>query len=299
MSTYKKAVLALIVANTIWGAASPIYKWSFTSISPLTLAFYRFAIPAVILLFFVKKMQRIQPKDFLYFILLGILNCTINVGFYLMGLLYAPSIDAPVIGSSGPIFVLLASALFLREKTTKKLLFGNLIGLTGVLFIVLQPVGSLVQNHSIFGNFLFIFATIAGAIATVIARKLAKKYNFLTLSFWTFFIAAISFLPIPIDDYMHHVQLILNLHSLTGILFGALASSLLAYLLLFYGLRYINASQTTAFTYVDPVSAVFIAIPLVHEYPTTIFILGSALILVGIYIAEGRIHWHPLHKLLG
>jgi len=298
MSNFKKAVLALIVANTIWGAASPIYKWSFQSISPLTLAFWRFAIPALVMLFFIKKIQRIRPRDFLYFVMLALLNSTLNIGFYFMGLFYAPSIDAPVIGSSGPIFVLLASALFLREKTTKKLLFGNLIGLTGVLFIVLQPVRSALGNHSVLGNFLFILATIAGSMGTIFAKKLAKRYNFYTMSFWTFLLASITFLPIPIDQFMHHVPLILDLHSLTGILFGSLGSSLLCYSLFYYGLKYIDASQTTAFSYIDPVSAIVIAIPLLHEYPTTIFIVGCILILSGIYIAEGRLHWHPLHKLL-
>lgn len=298
MSNYKKAVLALIVANTIWGAASPIYKWSFQSIAPLTLAFYRFAIPALLMLLFVRKMQWIKPRDYLAFILLAILNSTLNIGLYLMGLFYAPSIDAPVIASSGPIFVLMASALFLKEKATKKLLFGNLVGLTGVLFIVLQPTGKLLENHSVFGNFLFILATISGAFATIIAKKLAKRYNFYTLSFWMFFIASITFLPIPLDEFAHHTFPLLNVQSLTGILFGSIGSSLLAYMLFFFGLKYIDASQTTAFSYIDPVSAIFIAIPLVHEYPTTIFLVGCALILVGIYVAEGRVHWHPIHKLL-
>lgn len=298
MSNFKKAVLALIVANTIWGAASPIYKWSFQSITPLTLAFWRFALPALIMLFFIKKMQWVRPRDYLSFIMLAILNSTLNIGFYFMGLFYAPSIDAPVIASSGPIFVLLASAFFLREKTTKKLLFGNLIGLTGVLFIVLQPVGHLIQSHSVMGNFLFIIATVCGSIGTILAKKLSKRYNLYTMSFWTFFIASITFLPIPIDQFTHHIPLVLNLQSLTGILFGSAGSSLLAYSLFYFGLKYIDASQTTAFSYIDPVSAIVIAIPLLHEYPTTIFIVGCVFILAGIYIAEGRLHWHPLHRLI-
>lgn len=298
MSHYKKAILALIVANTIWGASSPIYKWSFQSMSPLTFAFCRFALATLILLFFVKKMQWIKPKDYILFIMLGIFNCLLNNGLYFLGLFYAPSIDAPVISSAGPIFVLFASAIFLKEKTTKKLLFGNLVGLTGVLFIVLQPAGKLSQNHSIFGNILFLTSTIAAAFATIFAKKLAKKYNFFTLSFWTFFMAAISFAPAPIYEFLHHTYFALSIQTLYGILFGAIGASILAYILFFYGLKYIDASQTTSFAYIDPVSAVFIAIPLVHEYPTTIYFIGGTLILLGIYIAEGRIHWHPLHKLL-
>src|SRR5690348_8019531 len=124
MSNYKKAVLAMIIASTIWGAGAPIFKWSLQGISPLMLAFCRFLLPTIILLFFIKRMQRIQIKDVLYIILLGVFNCTFNIGLYFFGLLYAPSINAPVIASAGPIFILLGSALFLRDKATRKVLFG-------------------------------------------------------------------------------------------------------------------------------------------------------------------------------
>ena len=299
MSNYKKAILALILANIIWGVASPIYKWSLVSISPLMLAFYRFLIPLIILSFFYKKLQRVKINDLGFFILLGVLNCTFNVGLYLVGLAYAPSIDAPVIGSSGPIFVLIGSVLFLKDKITKKLLFGNLVGLTGVLFIVLQPVSSTLEKHSILGNSLFIIATLAAAMATIISKKLSKKYNFLTITFWVFLVATISFFPIPLLTYLHHQSLFtFDTRSLVAVLFGGIGSSLLAYLLFYWGLHYIAASQTTAFNYVDPVAAIVIAIPLLHEYPNIIFITGTLLILGGIYIAEGRLHWHPLHKLL-
>lgn len=298
LSNYKKAVLAFIVANTIWGAGAPIFKWSLQGISPLMLAFWRFLIPAIVLLFFYKKMQRIRIRDTFYFILLGTLDCTFNIGLYFLGLQYAPSINQPVIASAGPIFVIIGSALFFRDKATKKILFGNLIGLAGVLFIVLEPFIEVHQKYSIYGNLLFILATLSGSIGTLVSKKLANHYNTITLTFWTFLIASFTLLPIPIDEATHGTLFLhMNFPAVFGVIFGGIASSLVAYLLFYWGLRYIKASETTIFSYIDPVIAIFIAAPLLHEYPNPIFIFGTILVFFGIYIAEGRIHWHPLHKL--
>lgn len=299
MSNYKKAVLAFIVANLIWGAGAPIFKWSLQGISPLMLAFWRCAIPAVILLFFYKNLQRPRIRDTFYFMLLGTLDCTFNLGLYFWGLLYAPSINSPVIGSSGPILIILFSAIFLKDRATKKILFGNLIGLTGVLFIVLEPLMHSHQTHSFFGNLLFILATISASLGTIVSKKLAKHYNTTTLTFWTFLIATITLFPIPLDEYTHHTLFApINFPAMVGIIFGGLITSLLGYALFYWGLHYIKASETTIFTYIDPVIAILIAAPLLHEYPTPIFLLGSFLVFFGVYIAEGRLHWHPLHKLL-
>lgn len=300
ISHYKKAVLALIVANIIWGLGPPIFKWSFQNVSPLTLAFFRFVIPIGIMLPFVGKLQRVRIRDAFYFLMLGIFNCALNISLYFLGLRFTASINQPVIASAGPIFILLGSAIWLRDKATKRVLFGNLVGLAGVLFIVLEPIIADHHYSSFFGNFLFVLSTISASIGTLFSKRLAKKYNPFTLAFWTFFIASLALLPVFIEELNHHSLLdYLSLQGLTGILFGAIFSSLGGYFLFYYGLRYIKASESTIFSYIDPVAAVIVAIPLLGEYPNPTFLIGSFLVFFGIYIAEKRIHWHPLHKLFG
>ncbi len=298
MSNYKKAVFAFILASIIWGAGPPIFKWTLTSISPLTLAFLRFSLPVILMLPFLRHLQRVRLRDAFYFSLLGLLDVTFNIGLYFLGLKYTLSINQPIIACAGPIFVLLGSAIFLRDKAKKKVLFGNLVGITGVLFIVVEPVIGTHGTGSLAGNILFIFSTLSSAVGTLVAKKLANRYNAFTLLFWTFVIASISFLPILFQDISYGTfwQQI-NMHSIPGILFGGIFSSVVAYGLFYWGLHYIKASETTIFSYIDPVAAILIAGPLLHEYPNPIFIFGSILVFVGIYVAEGRLHWHPLHKL--
>lgn len=298
MSNSKKAVFAFILTSIIWGMGSPIFKWSLTTISPLTLAFFRFFIPVLVMLPFIGHLQRVRMKDIFPFTLLGLFDMTFNIGLYFIGLKYTLSINQPVIACSGPIFVLLGSALFLQDRAKRKVLFGNLIGLTGVLFIVVEPIIGAHNGGSVLGNLLFILATLSASIGTLVSKKLAKRYNAFTLLFWTFVVASISFLPILFEDLSSGtLWQQINVHSLPAILFGGIISSLFAYWLFYWGLHYIKASETAVFSYIDPVAALLIAAPLLHEYPNPIFIFGSVLVFFGIYIAEGRLHWHPIHKL--
>ena len=82
-----------------------------------------------------------------------------------------------------------------------------------------------------------------------------------------------------------------------GILFGVFLSSALAYFLFNYGIAKIKTQEVGLFTYIDPIVAVLIAAPLLQEYPTAHFFAGTLLVFGGIFFAEGRVHWHPFHKL--
>src|SRR3989337_3866488 len=100
LSKYQCAILALIGANIIWGAAPPIFKWALEDIGPFTLAFLRFFIAAIIILPFAYKSLFVERQDYLKLFLIGFFGVTLNISFFFLGLKFAPSINASVIGSA-------------------------------------------------------------------------------------------------------------------------------------------------------------------------------------------------------
>src|SRR3990167_8951115 len=113
---FRTAVIALIIANIIWGAAPPIFKWALQDIGPYSLAFIRFFLATIIIIPFSYKHLRVKKEDIAEVFLIGFLGVTLNIAFFFLGLKYAPSINASIIGSAGPIFLILFAFLFLREK---------------------------------------------------------------------------------------------------------------------------------------------------------------------------------------
>lgn len=294
-------ILALIIANIIWGAASPIFKFALQNIPPFTLAFIRFFFAGLIFIpFAIKKWQKLSTRQWLEIILVGFFGVTINISFFFLGLAKTESINAPIIASSGPVFIYLLSVLFLREKPKRKVFTGMLVGLIGVLIIILSPI-FLGQKQYAFGaiegNLFFLLATLGTVFQTIVGKDVLRKINSFQVTLISFLFGSLTFLPFMRNELIHWSLSNLDIRGVVGIIFGVFLSSALAYYLYYWGISKIKAQEVGLFTYIDPVIAVIIAIPLLGEYPNLYFFIGSLFVFGGIYLAEGRIHWHPLHKL--
>lgn len=296
--------LALIIANLIWGAASPIFKYSLTNIPPFILLFIRFFFASFIFLPFVRSyhFDTLSTKDWLRIFIGSFFGMTLYIGSIFIGLEKTASINAPIILSSAPIFLFLASWFFLKEKLHKKILCGMLISLAGVMVIIFLPFivhDGKISNFSseIVGNFLYVISTISLVISILILKPVTKKVNPLVLTFLSFLIATATFLPFALIELQTWSFNSLALPGIVGIIFGLFFSSALAYFLYYYGISKIDAQEIGIFTYTDPVTAILVAAPLLGEYPDKWFLLGAALVFLGIYVGEGRLHYHPIHKL--
>jgi len=299
LSTHQKAVGALIIANIIWGGASPIFKYSLQSIPPFTLAFFRFGIATVLLFPFVHKELHTftnEVENWKEIVLFALFGVTINITFFFLGLTLTQSINAPIIASSGPIITIAFSALFLKERPTIKKILGTLIAFLGVLLIIIQPLLEKGLDASILGNIFLFLATLAAVGNILVGKKIMKRYSPLPLTFWAFLIGTITFVPFVIPELIHFP--ILDSRAFVGVAYGALLSSAVAYSLFAWGLSKIEASEVGLFTYIDPVFAIILAYPLLGEKPTPFYLLGAILVFAGIFVAEKRIHYHPINKLI-
>jgi len=293
-------VAALIIANIIWGAASPIFKFALTNIPPYMLAFIRFFFAGILFIPFlklakVKKITRRQWKNIFF----ASLASVVNIMFFFWGVGKTASINVPIIASSGPLLLFIFSIFFLREKPKARVFLGMIISFIGVLTVILMPFLQKGSNSfgQLEGNLMIVAATIGSVTQPLLLKSVLKKINAITITFFVFIFSSFFFLlGVPFElEHWSFTQL--NAAGWTGISFGILLSSWLAYFLYLYGLSKIDAQEIGIFSYIDPVIAVLIAIPLLGEYPNFYFILGSFFIFLGIFVAEKRVHWHPLHRL--
>lgn len=294
-------ILALIVANVIWGMASPIFKFALTNIPPFTLAFIRFFFAGLIFLpMAVNKWQRLTAKQWLEIILVGFFGITINISFFFLGLEKTESINVPVIASSGPVFIYLLSIIFLKEKPKLRVLSGMLIALAGVLFIILSPLildGKRFVLGAIEGNLFILIATFGSVLQTIFGRDILKKVSAIQVAAITFLFGSLTFIPFVPKELASWDISFLNFAGWVGIIFGVFFSSALGYFLFYHGVSKLKAQDVGIFTYIDPLAAIVVAAPLLHEYPNLFYLIGVILIFGGIYFAEGRIHYHPFRRL--
>ncbi len=291
------AIFALIFANIIWGAGLPIYKWTLEVIPPFTFAFIRFFLGAIIVIPFILKDYKFAKEDVPKLFFASIISITLQIPLLLFGLKLAPSINAPIIISAGPIILLGASIIFFKEKISTKLLAGTLISLLGVLILILKPALEAGFSSGVLGNFLIFLSTICSVIQALVVKKIMKKNNPLITVFFTFTIGSLFLLPGALIEYNSVGFFALNMQAILGLLYAVIFASVLAHYFYFLSLKYIKVSETGIFTYVDPIATILIAIPLLHETISESYVIAAVLVFLGIYIAEGRIHYHPFHLL--
>lgn len=292
------AILALISANIIWGASFPIYKLSLAEVPPFTFVFLRFFLAAIIIFPFVYKDLKVERNDLGNLIFRSFIGITLSISFLVLGLKLSSSINAPIILSSQPIVIIVGAYFFLKEKLKAKVVIGTVVSLLGILIVVLLPLFQKGLDGSITGNLFFVLASICGAIDVLLLKKLLTKYKTLTITFWSFLIGAIPLLPLCfIELNQTHWINNLGLFAIFGIIFTVVLATAIGHAIYNYGLKNIHASEVGIFTYVDPVATAIVAIPLLNEVITAPYLVGAMLVFWGIFIAEGRIHYHPFHLL--
>jgi len=301
-TTMQKAFLALIVANMIWGAAAPIFKLSLENIPPFTLAFWRFFLGSIIMAFILGKRIKYpitSSRDHLLHVVNSLSGITINIIFFFLGLRLTLSINAPVIASTAPIMTFVFALFFLKEKFSFRKVIGMILGVVGIVAIIFEPLVTQGKDGTILGNVFLVIATLGAVIHIITGKKLFTKYDPMALNWWSFIIGTMSFLPLALYEYatIPNLYTSLDIRGYVGLIYGAIFSTACAYTLVAWGLSKISATDTAMFTYIDPVTGAILASLILHEPITTPFLLGTALIFGGIFIAEGRLHYHPIHKL--
>lgn len=282
-------LFAIAIACLVWGAGSPIFKWSLTNVPTFTLAYFRFAIASLILFPFVTKKLFIAKTDLPRLFLIAVLGISINIIFFFWGLQLTSSISTSIIIALEPIFILLASLIFLGEKPHKNIWLGIIISLIGFIVVIIKTLINGDKSSSLLGELFIIIAVISYAGQTIFTKELSQKYEAVTLTFWSFIIGTLTFLPLMVSEALKPNWLIdLSFNGIFGILYGAIGSSALAYFLYNWGIKHVQVSKTAVLNYLNTISGVIVAVILLHEQITPPFLLGSILIFAGVYITEKR-----------
>ena len=295
MPAHRKAILFLILAHIIWGAAYPIYKWALQDVPPFTFVFFRFFFAAYLFLPFVYKNITIKREHWKDFFLLSMTGITFGISLMFVGLQHTSSINAPIILSSGPIFLLIY-AIWARQKVRNNDIIGTLIALLGVLVIVLKPIFTEGFDGRLFGNSMLLLSALVGVWNFVLFKKMIKEYSIMLVNFWMFVIGTIPLFPLVIHEMStHSITQMFMPAGLIGIFYGCVLATTLAYILTSYSIKILSTTEYGVFGYTDPIATVLVAIPLLGEVITLPYIIGTGFILIGVYITEHRLHWHPLH----
>jgi drug/metabolite transporter (DMT)-like permease len=228
-------------------------------------------------------------RDLWTFLYLGFFGVVVNQMCFTMGLRYTSVGHAAVIVGMGPIYTLVLAVLFRLERATWHKVVGMAIAFAGVAVLASEN-GISPRSPSRLGDAITMTGSIGFATYAVLGKRVAGRYDALTMAAFNHFAGAILILPVA----LHQARALgpfarwraVPWQGWTALLYMGLCSSALAYIFYFWLLRYLEASQLAAFTYLLPVLAVILGIVLLGERGSALQIVGGGLALGGVYWVE-------------
>jgi drug/metabolite transporter (DMT)-like permease len=280
--------VALAAMLAMWSFNYVAGKVALQHFDGLTLAALRIELAAAILLpiYFLRRGRpAMSARDIWTLSYLGWLLC-LNQVFFTVGLAYTTSGHSSMILAIGPILVLLlAKAMKLEALTTAKIL-GMAIAFTGAAILASENGFNLRRSPTLAGDLLTLAGTSSFSFYVVLSKKVAKKYDSISMNAMNFFAGAAVLLPVALWRGVHLDWGSVGWAAWTGLVYMATISSVIAYTLFYWALRYMEASRVSAVNYFQPVGAILVAAAFLGEIPTRHLFLGGAMILLGVYITE-------------
>jgi drug/metabolite transporter (DMT)-like permease len=228
-------------------------------------------------------------RDLWVFAYLGFFGVCINQFCFTLGLRYTSVTHSSVIVGLAPIYTLTLAVLFRLEPLSWRKASGMTIAFTGVA-ILASATGMGQHSPTLLGDAITMCGSIGFAAYVVLGKRVAAKYNPLTMTTWNFIFGALLVLPIALQQ-AHAFGLPQNFRAIPWqawlcVAYTGLFSSTLAYLFYFWLLRYLEASQLASFSYLLPVSASALGIVFLGERGSWLELLGGLLALLGLYWIE-------------
>jgi drug/metabolite transporter (DMT)-like permease len=297
--------VAIAVLVVVWAVNFIAAKIGLLYLRPLAMASFRVVLAGVVMIpvyFSCLKFSAfaeaadlrrrgLATRDLWTFFYLGFFGVTVNQMCFTIGLYFTHVNHAAVIVGLGPIYILVLAVLFRLERATGHKVVGMLLALAGVAVLASEN-GISMHSASITGDGITMAGSIGFAIYAVLGKRMAGKYDTLTMTAFNHFAGALIVLPVAIHEAWalsssRHWQL--PWRAWAAVLYMAVFSSALGYVFYFWLLRYLEASQLSAFTYLLPVLATILGILWLGEKGSWGQMLGGLMALAGVYwIESGR-----------
>ena len=282
------AIGSALGAALFWSFSFVWFKIAFLAYTPITVVILRLVISAIlitIIAVFLKRLQKLRRKDLRLFILMAFFQPFIYFLGESYGLKYVSPTVAAVIVATIPLLTPLAAWYFYKEKIKWMNVIGLFFSFVGVGVVVLN--GAFKLNASPLGVGLEFIAVFAAIGYVIVLKKLASKYNTLTIITYQNIIGIIFFLPLwLIIDFNTFIHTPFHPQAFRAIILLAVFSSTLAFVFFTQSVRQIGVTRSNTFINLIPVFVAVFSFIILNEELGVQKIIGIIIVVAGLFLAQ-------------
>jgi drug/metabolite transporter (DMT)-like permease len=260
-------------------------------VPPLSLAFWRWLTVFLILLPFflgeILEKKKDINKEFWKLFFLGLMGCGVCGAFPFIAGMSTTMANMGIIYTSSPIFIIILSVMFFKDKINLPRIVGLLSCLIGVLTIISKGDIQLLLNFKFTsGDLWMLGAAIGWAIYSI--YLLNWKSNFSLMARFTLIalFGASSLLPFYIIEELYYFNTIFNSNFIFWILFAAISPGIIAFTLYTKVQKYVGASLAGFTLYIFSIYTAVYGIILFDEVLLNFHYIGAGFVFIGVYLAR-------------
>ena len=262
-------------------------------VPPISLAFWRWTLVFIILFifnfYFLKDKLRAIKKEFFKLFFLGAMGCGVCGAFPFLAGKTTTIVNMGIIYTSSPIFIILISSLFFREKINYLKIIGLISCLVGVFIIIIKgDISFLINLKFTMGDLWMLGAAVGWALYSIYLfywkSDLAVFPRFTLIAFF----GAVSLLPFYILEENFFLKTNFDNNFLFWVSFAAISPGIIAFSLYTLTQKYLGASTTGFTLYLFTVYGAFYGIFLFQEKLELFHYIGTILVFVGIFLVKKK-----------
>ena len=290
-------IVAFLVVS-VWGVTFVFTKLLLNDgLTAAQIFVLRFIVAHVLLLAYslACKRFRLMASSWKHELLMASLGVTGGSLYFLTensAMIYTTTTNTSLIVCLCPLFAALLIALFYRSERLHGIqIAGTLIAAVGVVIVVLN--GRFVLHLSPLGDTLAFAACLCWALYSLLMIPATRRYDTLFITRKVFFYGLLSMIPFfminPDEASIFGPSLFnLRLPTVLNLLFLGCVASMLCFLAWNWVMKKLGAVVVTNYVYFNPVTTVIFAWLILSEHITGYFLIGTLLILTGMYLSEMR-----------
>jgi drug/metabolite transporter (DMT)-like permease len=283
--------LLLTLCSLIWAGNWVVGRAVRDTVPPAALAFWRWSIAALILAPIVLPRLRGQGHILLrHWKVLALLGGTgISLFQFLIytGLRYTNAVNAMLMNSAMPLFMMLVAWLIDRHKVMPRQVAGMVVSFFGILVVMNRGDWSTLRDFSFNPGDLVILAGMpVWGVYSVVLRRRPAELDALSLVFVLSVIGALFLAPAYALESLFLPSALLSWSAVGAVLYVALFASIAAYLCWNRGVDMIGPNRAGFTQHLIPAFGTALAVVFLGEQVHLFHAVGIATILLGVWLAS-------------
>jgi len=267
--------------------------------APIGLSFWRWFLATLILLPFVIKpmwqYRHIIKQHFWPLFILGVLSISSFNSLAYISLQYTTATNATLLNSFIPIFILIISGLFLKEKISYIQVLGVIVSLLGVVVILTRLDRAVIATLEINkGDLWMLLAALDWALYSILLKYLRPTaLPPLPLLGVMMIIGTLVLIPVLMINPFDEEPIRWTPEMIKAIAYIAIFPSIISYLAWNYGIQKLGAAIGGQYIHLMPLFGALMAVIFLGEKIQLYHLVGAACIALGLWLS---IHQHKDNK---